>query len=636
MIGFTLANGEVREFSKPLTGKELASHISSSLAKKALAIKCDDKLMDLGSLLERNAKIKIITAQDEEGLEILRHDAAHVMAQAVQELFSDTQVTIGPVVENGFYYDFVREEAFSPDDFARIEERMRQIVDRDEEIVREVWERQDAIAYFKKIGEHYKAEIISSIPDGEDITIYRQGQWLDLCRGPHLPSTGKLGKAFKLMKLAGAYWQGDSKNKMLQRIYGTCWASEKDLKAYLTMLEEAQKRDHRKIGKDMSLFHFQEEAQGIAFWHEKGQMLWTILEGYLRRQLLAHCYQEVSTPHLLDKGLWEASGHWDKFRNHMFMTQAEDRLLALKPMNCPGHIEIFKQGMKSYRDLPLRMAEFGCCYRYEPSGALHGLMRARVFTQDDAHIFCTPAQMTQETIAFCDLLQKIYKDLGFDDVHMMFADRPKMRVGTDEVWDKAEKALLDAVRETKLPYKLNLGEGAFYGPKIEFHLRDAIGRSWQCGTLQVDFNLPERLGAYYVGEDGAKHPPILLHRAILGSMERFIGILIEHYEGKFPLWLAPLQMMFCPITSDVDDYARFVVDELKKAGLRAQGDYRNEKIGYKVREHSVSKCPIILAVGKKEKSSRCVSVRRLGLKESKTMALSELLADLADEAKPPF
>ncbi len=635
MITITLPDGSQKQFDAPLTGLEVAASIAPSLAKRALAIKKDGALMDAARLLEEDATVEIVTAETPDGLEILRHDCAHVLAEAVQELFPGTQVTIGPVIDHGFYYDFARDEPFSLDDLEKIEARMRDIVDRNETISREEWDRDEAIAHFKEIGEDYKAEIIASIPAGEPITIYRQGNWKDLCRGPHLPSTGKLGKAFKLTKLAGAYWRGDSNNQMLQRIYGTCWASDKELQAYLTMIEEAEKRDHRRLGREMDLFHLQEEAQGMVFWHQKGWTLYRTLEVYLRQKLDQHGYGEVRTPQLVDRKLWEMSGHWDKFRENMFVSEADERMLALKPMNCPCHIEIFKQGLKSYRDLPLRMAEFGSCHRYEPSGALHGIMRVRGFTQDDAHIFCTEDQITSETEAFCALLREVYEELGFPDIHVMFADRPETRVGDDAIWDRSEKALLDAVKATGLPYTLNPGEGAFYGPKIEFHLKDAIGRSWQCGTLQVDFNLPDRLGASYIGEDGAKHVPVMLHRAILGSMERFIGILIEQYEGRFPLWLAPQQVMVCPITTEADDYAHQVVAHLRAVGLRAEADTRNEKINYKVREHSVAKIPVILAVGKREAEAQTVSMRRLGAPDQTILSLADVTSLLVDEARSP-
>lgn len=635
MITITLPDGSQKQFDAPISGLELAKSIAPSLAKKALAVKKDGVLTDLALPLDADATVEIVTAQSDDGLEILRHDCAHILAEAVQELFPETQVTIGPVIENGFYYDFARDEPFSLDDLETIENRMRQIVDRNEAITREEWDREEAVAHFTEIGEAYKAEIIAAIPAGQPITIYRQGAWKDLCRGPHLPSTGKLGKAFKLTKLAGAYWRGDSNNQMLQRIYGTCWATDEDLQSHLTMIEEAEKRDHRRLGREMDLFHLQEEAQGMVFWHQKGWTLYRTLEDYVRAKLDQHGYGEVRTPQLVDRKLWEMSGHWDKFRENMFVSEADERMLALKPMNCPCHIEIFKQGLKSYRDLPLRMAEFGSCHRYEPSGALHGIMRVRGFTQDDAHIFCTEDQITSETEAFCLLLREVYEELGFPDIHVMFADRPETRVGDDAIWDRSEHALLEAVKATGLPYTLNPGEGAFYGPKIEFHLKDAIGRSWQCGTLQVDFNLPDRLGATYIGEDGAKHVPVMLHRAILGSMERFIGILIEQHEGRFPLWLAPRQVMVCPITTEADTYAHQVVAHLRAAGLRADADIRNEKINYKVREHSLAKIPIILAVGKREAEAETVSMRRLGSPDQEVMSLAEVAAQLSAEAKAP-
>ncbi|HAC59607.1 MAG TPA: threonine--tRNA ligase, partial [Rhodobiaceae bacterium] len=608
MINLKLPDGSVREVEGPLSGLAFAESIAKSLAKKALAIKIDGKMMDLSTVIDRDAIVEVVTPQTEDGLEILRHDCAHVMAEAVQELFPGTQVTIGPVIENGFYYDFARAEPFKAEDLEKIEAKMREIVDRNETITREVWSRDEAIAYFKKIGEHYKAEIIESIPAGEDVSVYRQGEWLDLCRGPHLPSTGKLGKAFKLTKLAGAYWRGDSRNEMLQRIYGTCWATEADLKAYLTMVEEAERRDHRKIAREMDLFHLQEEAQGSVFWHPKGWRIWQALEQYVRRRIDASGYVEVRTPQLLDSKFWEQSGHWGKYRENMFVVPDEvpsteedapvlsgkAKLMAIKPMNCPAHVQIFKQGVKSYRDLPLRMAEFGCCHRNEPHGALHGLMRVRQMTQDDAHIFCTEEQIKGETEAFVSLLESVYDDMGFTDLKVRLALRPEQRVGSDESWDKAEKALEEALNDLGREFTLAPGEGAFYGPKLEFHLKDAIGRSWQLGTLQLDFNLPERLDASYIGEDGAKHRPVMLHRAVLGSLERFIGILIEHYEGKFPLWLAPVQAVVATITADADEYAEKVVAELRAAGLRVELDLRNEKINYKVREHSVGKVPAIL------------------------------------------
>lgn len=635
MINLTLPDGAQRQYEDALTGLEFAKSIAPSLAKKALAIKLDGIVCDLATMIDRDAKIEVVTANSADGLSLLRHDCAHVLAEAVQELFPGTQVTIGPVIDNGFYYDFARSEPFSLNDLEAIEQRMREIVDRNEAITREEWDRDEAIAHFKEIGEAYKSEIIGSIPAGEAVSVYRQGNWKDLCRGPHLPSTGMLGKAFKLTKLAGAYWRGDSNNEMLQRIYGTCWATEQELSNYLTMVEEAERRDHRRIGKEMDLFHFQEEAQGMVFWHEKGWTLYRTVETYLRRKLERHDYGEVRTPQLVDRKLWEMSGHWDKFRDAMFTSEADDRLLALKPMNCPCHIEIFKQGLKSYRDLPLRMSEFGSCHRYEPSGALHGIMRVRGFTQDDAHIFCTEDQITSETEAFCSLLREVYEEIGFNDISIMFSDRPETRVGDDAIWDRSEAALLEAVKATGLPYEMNPGEGAFYGPKIEFHLRDSIGRSWQCGTLQVDFNLPERLGATYIGEDSAKHTPVMLHRAILGSMERFLGILIEQYEGKFPLWLAPDQIVVCPIVSEVDRYAEQVVAQLKQAGLRVKIDARNEKINYKIREHSLAKVPVVIAVGKREAEANTVSVRRLGSTDQTVMDLSQAISDLSLEARDP-
>ena len=625
MIRLTLPDGSTRDQDTPLTGVAFAESISKSLAKKALALKIDGEMRDLATLIEHDCEIAVITADDDEGVEIMRHDCAHVLAQAVQELFPDTQVTIGPVIDAGFFYDFARQTPFSLDDLEAIESRMRDIVDRNEPIVREVWNRDEAIAHFREIGEVYKAEIIADIPGDEDITVYRQGDWKDLCRGPHLPSTGKLGKAFKLTKLAGAYWRGDSNNEMLQRIYGTCWASDKQLKAYLTMVEEAEKRDHRKIGREMDLFHLQEEAQGSVFWHKKGYIIWQALEQYIRRRLEANGYDEVKTPQLLDRRFWEQSGHWDKFRENMFVVpdevpatddddaviSGEADLMALKPMNCPAHVQIFKQGIKSYRDLPIRMAEFGCCHRNEAHGALHGLMRVRQMTQDDAHIFCREDQIISEAVDFCGLVTQVYEDLGFTDVSVKLALRPDMRAGDDAVWDRAENGLRDALTAVGLDWEELPGEGAFYGPKIEYHLRDAIGRTWQCGTLQLDFVLPERLGASYVGEDGEKHMPVMLHRAVLGTLERFIGIMIESYAGKMPLWLAPQQVMVCPITTDADEYAHEVVAALTAQGLRADADTRNEKINYKVREHSVAKVPVILAVGGREAEAKTVSMRRL-------------------------
>jgi len=649
MITLTLPDGSTRDVEAPVTGVEFAASISKSLAKKALALKIDGTVVDLATEIDRNCELAVITADDDEGIELMRHDCAHVMAQAVQELFPGTQVTIGPVIEDGFFYDFARETPFSLDDLETIEKRMHDIVGRNEPIIREVWDRAEAIAHFREIGEVYKAEIIADIPGEEAITVYRQGDWKDLCRGPHLPSTGKLGKAFRLTKLAGAYWRGDSNNEMLQRIYGTCWANEKQLKAYLTMIEEAEKRDHRKIGREMGLFHLQEEAQGSVFWHKKGYIIWQALEQYIRRRLEANGYDEVKTPQLLDRRFWEQSGHWDKFRENMFVVPDEvpatdddaevisgdADLMALKPMNCPAHVQIFKQGIKSYRDLPIRMAEFGCCHRNEAHGALHGLMRVRQMTQDDAHIFCREDQIIDEAVGFCGLVTQVYEDLGFNDVSVKLALRPDTRAGDDAVWDRAENGLRDALTAVGLEWEELPGEGAFYGPKIEYHLRDAIGRTWQCGTLQLDFVLPERLGASYIGEDGEKHMPVMLHRAVLGTLERFIGIMIESYAGKMPLWLAPQQVMVCPITTEADDYAHHVVAALKAQGLRADADTRNEKINYKVREHSVAKVPVILAVGGREAEAQTVSLRRLGSKDQEIVALDDVVKMLAEEACPP-
>jgi threonyl-tRNA synthetase len=649
MIKLTLPDGATRQFDEPLDGLAFATSISKSLSKKALAIKLDGELVDLATRIEKDANIAVITADDEEGVDLMRHDCAHVMAEAVQELFPDTQVTIGPVIENGFFYDFARETPFSLDDLEIIEKRMHEIVARNEPITREVWARDEAIAHFSEIGEAYKAEIIASIPQGEDVSIYRQGAWKDLCRGPHLPSTGKLGKAFKLTKLAGAYWRGDSKNEMLQRIYGTCWGHERDLKNYLHMVEEAEKRDHRKIGREMDLFHLQEEAQGSVFWHPKGYVIWQALEQYMRRRLSAHDYEEVKTPQVLDSRFWEQSGHWDKFRQNMFVVPdevptAEDgqqiispdaHLMALKPMNCPAHVQIFKQGIKSYRDLPIRMAEFGCCHRNEPHGALHGLMRVRQMTQDDAHIFCREDQIIAEAVDFCGLVRQVYDDLGFTDVSVKLALRPDNRAGSDDVWDRAENGLREALSAAGLAWDELPGEGAFYGPKIEYHLRDSIGRTWQCATLQLDFVLPERLDATYIGEDGEKHRPVMLHRAVLGTLERFIGIMIESYAGKLPLWLSPEQVIVCPITTEADDYAHQVAAALSAQGVRVRADTRNEKINYKVREHSVAKVPVILAVGMREAEARTVSMRRLGSNDQTVQALDEVVAAIKAEATPP-
>lgn len=635
LIHITLPDGSVRRYERPVSGVELAADIGVGLAKAALALRVNGVMKDLATVMDRDARVAVVTAKDPDALELLRHDAAHVMAEAVQELYPETQVTIGPAIENGFYYDFARKQPFTPEDLEKIEERMREIVDRGEPIAREVWSRDQAIEYFKSIGEHYKAQIIADIPENEEISIYRQGEWLDLCTGPHLPSTDRLGKAFKLMKVAGAYWRGDSRNEMLQRIYGTAWADEKQLSAYLHMLEEAERRDHRRIGREQDLFHVQEEAAGAIFWHPKGWRLYRTLQEYIRGRLEQAGYVEVNTPQLMDRSLWERSGHWEKFRESMFVAEADDKVLALKPMNCPGHVQIFRQGIKSYRDLPLRMAEFGSCHRNEPSGAMHGLMRVRAFTQDDAHIFCTETQITSETKSFCELLLSVYRDLGFEDVIVKFSDRPAKRAGSDEVWTRAEQALQEAAAAAGLAAIPNPGEGAFYGPKLEFVLRDAIGRDWQLGTLQVDFVLPEALDASYVGEDGEKHRPVMLHRAILGSFERFIGVLIEHYAGRLPLWLAPVQAVVASITNDVDDYARQVSASLAASGVRVESDLRNEKINYKVREHSLAKVPVLLIVGAREQEQGTVAVRRLGSKNQEILALQKAIDTLCSEAAVP-
>jgi threonyl-tRNA synthetase len=635
MISVTLPDGSRRQFERPLSGSELAAAIGPGLAKAALAIKIDGKLKDLAAPIDRDAAVEIVTRDHPDALELLRHDCAHVMAEAVQELYPGTQITFGPAIENGFYYDFARPEPFTPEDFGKIEQRMREIVDRDEKITREIWSRDQAVKYFRDHGESFKAEWVGEIPPEEEISVYRQGNWLDMCTGPHLPSTGRLGKAFKVMKLSGAYWRGDPKNPQLQRIYGTCWPDQKQLDAYLHMLEEAEKRNHRRIGREMDLFHLQEEAVGSVFWHPKGWRLYRKLETYLRRRLDRAGYLEVRTPQLVDRSLWVASGHWEKFGDNIFAVKTEDDVLALKPMNCPCHVQIFKQGLKSYRDLPLRMAEFGSCHRNEPSGALHGIMRVRAFTQDDAHIFCTEEQIKAESIDFFSLLLSVYKDFGFTDVRVRFADRPELRAGSDEVWDRAEKDLREAIDAAGMPYSDAPGEGAFYGPKLEFHLRDTIGRSWQCGTLQLDFVLPERLDASYIGEDGQKHRPVMLHRAIFGSLERFIGVLIENYAGRFPLWLAPVQAVVATITSDADDYAREVKAALDAAGLDAELDIRNEKINYKVREHSLAKVPALLVVGKREAENRSVAVRRLGVEKQEVLALEDALNRLQAEAVSP-
>ena len=636
-ITITLPDGSVRTFPGPVTGLEIAQSIGSRLAAAALAVKIDGALADLALPIKRNAAVQIITRESEEALGLIRHDAAHVMAEAVQALYPGTQVTIGPAIENGFYYDFARAEPFVPDDLVAIEAKMREIVQRNATFTREVWPRAEAIEYFEGKGEKYKAEIIRDLPETETITVYRQGEWLDLCKGPHSPSTGTVGPAFKLMKLAGAYWRGDHRNQMLQRVYGTAWRNQKELDAHLLQLEEAEKRDHRKLGKEMDLFHLQEEAVGCIFWHPHGWTLYRTLENYIRRRQEGDGYVEVKTPQLIDSSLFKASGHWDLYGDNMFKVEADggDSLLGLKPMNCPGHVQIFKQGLKSYRDLPLRMAEFGSCHRNESSGSMHGIMRVRAFTQDDAHIFCTEEQIESESLKYFQLQLSVYKDLGFDNIAVKLALRPEARTGTDETWDKAEEGLRSALRAAGLAFEELPGEGAFYGPKVEFHLTDAIGRSWQCGTHQLDFQLPERLDASYIGEDGARHRPVMLHRAILGSLERFIGMLIEHYTGKLPLWLAPLQVVVATITDEAAGYAAEVAAALKVAGLRAETDLRNEKINYKVREHSLAKVPVMLVVGKREAEQRTVAMRRMDVQEQPVLGLEAAVEMLVKEGTPP-
>ncbi len=624
MPNITLPDGKKINFEKSISGFEVAEKISKSLSKQALLISVDGELKDLNHNISKDSSIKIFTSKDKEGLETIRHDTAHILAMAVQELFPGTQVTIGPVIEDGFYYDFARKEPFTSEDLEKIENKMREIVDRDEKTYREVWKRNDAIEHFKKKGEIYKAEIIESIPEDEEVSLYFHGDWHDLCRGPHLTSTGKIGKYFKLTKVSGAYWRGDSNNEMLQRVYGTSWSTQKELDDYLTRIEEAEKRDHRKIGKEMDLFHFREESPGSVFWHQKGWNLFQKLISYMRMKQETAGYQEINTPEILDRSLWEKSGHWEKFGANMYTsTTPDEKVFAIKPMNCPGCVQVFNQGLKSYRDLPLKMSEFGKVHRYEPSGALHGLLRVRAFTQDDAHIFCTEEQITEECLSVTNLILEIYKDLGFEDVILKYSDRPDLRVGDDEVWDKSEAALLEAIKATKLEYSINKGEGAFYGPKIEFVLRDAIGRDWQCGTLQVDLNLPGRLGASFVDSDGNKKIPVMLHRALFGSLERFIGILIENYSGKLPFWLCPVQTIVIPISSDFDEYAKQVNNELKKVGLSSEVDLKNHNLNYKIREHSLTKVPMLLICGKKEVDSNTVTIRRLDSKKQETMELKE-------------
>ena len=632
-----LLDGKKIDFEKSISGFDLTKKISKSLEKIALIMEVDGNLKDLSHQITKDAKVRIITPKDKEGLEVIRHDAAHILAMAVQELYPGTQVTIGPVIENGFYYDFSRKEPFTEDDLKKIEKKMSEIVDRDEKTYREVWKRDEAVSHFKKIGEKYKAEIIENIPQGEEVSVYHHGKWHDLCRGPHLASTGKIGKAFKLTKVSGAYWRGDSNNEMLQRIYGTCWASKKELDDYLHRLEEAEKRDHRKLGKEMDLFHFREESPGAVFWHEKGWLLFQRLIEYMRAKQRLAGYKEINTPELLDKTLWEKSGHWDKFGEHMFTSETPDeKTFAVKPMNCPGCVQVFNQGLKSYRDLPLKLSEFGKVHRYEPSGALHGLLRVRAFTQDDAHIFCTEDQITAESLSVTNLILEIYKDLGFKNVILKYSDRPEKRVGDDSVWDKSEAALLAAIKQSKLKYTINKGEGAFYGPKIEFVLRDAIGRDWQCGTLQVDLNLPNRLGASYVAKDGSKKVPVMLHRALFGSLERFIGILIENYAGKLPFWLSPAQAVVCSIAEENNDYVKKLFEDLFKEGIKCEMDLRNEKINYKVREHSLAKVPFIIVCGKKEVAENTVTVRKLGSDKQETMKREDFIKNMLASNKLPL
>ena len=637
MTNITLPDGKIIKFEKPVNGSEVAEKISKSLAKQALVMSVNGELKDLYHIIKEDSSVKIFTAQDPEGLEVIRHDAAHIMAMAVQELYPGTQVTIGPVIENGFYYDFARKEPFTSEDLNKIEKRMSEIVDKDVKVRREVWEREKAISHFKKIGEKYKAEIIESIPKNEELTIYHHGDtWYDLCRGPHLLSSGKIGKAFKLMKVSGAYWRGDSNNEMLQRIYGTGWANKKDLDKYLERLEEAEKRDHRKLGKEMDLFHFREESPGSVFWHERGWSLFQKLIDYMRLRQRKAGYKEINTPEILDRSLWEKSGHWEKFGEHMYTsTTPDEKIFAIKPMNCPGCVQVFNQGLKSYRDLPLKMSEFGKVHRYEPSGALHGLMRVRAFTQDDAHIFCTEDQITRESLSVTNLILDIYKNLGFSDVILKYSDRPEVRVGDDKVWDKSEAALLEAVKATKLEYSINKGEGAFYGPKIEFVLRDAIGRDWQCGTLQVDLNLPERLGASYVDKDGSKKVPVMLHRALFGSLERFIGILIENYAGKLPFWISPLQVVVIPVSDDFDDYAKKISNEINDKGINCIVDLKSHNLNYKIREHSLSKIPVLLICGKKEVDSNSVTIRKLDNNKQENMKLDKFLEQYTALSQAP-
>ena len=638
MPDIQLLDGKKIPFTKSISGFDLIKKISKSLEKSALIMEVNGSLKDLSYEIKNNSKVKIITSKDKEGLEVLRHDAAHIMAMAVQELFPGTQVTIGPVIENGFYYDFARKEPFTSEDLKKIENKMGEIIDRDVKTKREVWERKKAITHFKKLGEKYKAEIIESIPENEELSIYHHGEtWHDLCRGPHLASSGKIGKAFKLTKVSGAYWRGDSKNEMLQRIYGTCWNSKKELEDYLNRLEEAEKRDHRKLGKEMDLFHFREESPGSVFWHEKGWNLFQRLIDFMRTKQRLAGYKEINTPELLDKSLWEKSGHWEKFGEHMFTSETPDeKIFAVKPMNCPGCVQIFNQGLKSYRDLPLKLSEFGKVHRYEPSGALHGLLRVRAFTQDDAHIFCSEDQITEECLTVTNLIIEIYKSLGFNNIILKYSDRPEKRVGDDNVWDKSETALLSAIKKSKLKYTINKGEGAFYGPKIEFVLRDAIGRDWQCGTLQVDLNLPGRLGASFVDKDGTKKVPVMLHRALFGSLERFIGILIEHYAGKLPFWMSPTQAIVLPISDENNKYAKKVFEDLFKEGIKCEVDLKNQKINYKIREYSLAKVPYLLICGKKEEQDNTITIRKLGSEKQETIKTNQLIKNMTSLNKLPL
>lgn len=630
MINISFPDGSVKQFEKNITAFEIAVVISTSLAKAAMIAEINGELKDLSTQIDGDCKLRILTAKDPECLEVIRHDAAHLTAEAVKELFPETQVTIGPAIENGYYYDFARDKPFTTDDLAVIEAKMHELAKKNEKVTRELWDREKAVEFFKSIGEHYKSEIIASILSNEPISLYRQGNFIDLCRGPHASSTGFV-KHFKLMKVAGAYWRGDSRNEVLQRIYGTAWATKEQLESYLFMLEEAEKRDHRKLGKELDLFHFQEEAQGMVFWHDKGWSVYNTIEQYIRRKIRKNGYIEVKTPVLVDKSLWELSGHWEKFRDDMFALETDDKTLALKPMNCPCHVQIFKQGIKSYRDLPLRMSEFGLCHRNEASGALHGLMRVRSLVQDDAHIFCDEDQITDETVSFCRLLTEVYKDFGFADIKVKFSDRPEVRAGSSETWDKAENALKEAVEKAGYSYTLNPGEGAFYGPKLEFVLTDAIGRQWQCGTLQMDFVLPERLDASYVAASGEKKRPVMLHRAILGSLERFIGILIEEYAGRFPLWLAPVQVAIATITSDLNDYALEVQKALIESGVRVDINISPDKINYKIREFSNQKVPMIAVIGKQEKENKQVTIRRLGTTEQEVLSIEQLIEYIREE-----